>query len=90
MANVTFSKITRLTLRASEIASGIFSRLSPAMTMSLLSIAMSVPSVPMAMPTSAAAIAGASFIPSPENATLLPLRVISVIISFLSSGRRAA
>ena len=46
--------------------------------------------VPMAMPTSALASAGASLMPSPAIATTAPLRCRSSIKSSFSSGRRPA
>jgi len=48
-------------------------------------MAMSVP-VPMAMPRSACAKAGESFIPSPTIATLFPLACSSLIIAALLLG----
>ncbi|MCY1249391.1 hypothetical protein D9M72_629200 [compost metagenome] len=57
--------------------------------MSAVSIATSVPMVPMAMPVSAVARAGASLTPSPTMA--VGCRVWSVrMIAALSSGRRSA
>ena len=49
------------------------------------SMAISVP-VPIAMPTSACASAGASFTPSPTMATTLPLACSLLIASILSDG----
>ncbi len=57
--------------------------------MSALSMATSVPA-PMAMPTSAAARAGASLIPSPIMATLWPPAFSSRIFFSLSWGRTSA
>jgi hypothetical protein len=54
--------------------------------MPALSTATSAP-VPMAMPTSAAASAGASLMPSPAMATLRPCLCNSSTSAFLSSGR---
>ena len=56
-----------------------FTRVMPA-----LSIATSVP-VPIAMPTSAAASAGASLMPSPAMATICPLRVSASIARVFSA-----
>ncbi len=54
-----------------------------------LSIATSVP-VPIAIPTSACASAGASLMPSPAIATTLPAACSSATIRFLSSGETSA
>ncbi len=54
-----------------------------------LSIATSVP-VPMAMPTSACASAGASLMPSPAIATLRPSACSRLTWSALSSGSTSA
>ena len=60
------------------------SRVTPA-----LSMAMSLP-VPMAIPTSARARAGASFTPSPVMATTRPCRISRDTASALPSGRTSA
>jgi hypothetical protein len=71
------------------IAAAICLRSLRTKVMSDASIAMSVP-VPMAIPTSAAASAGASLIPSPTMATTRP-SLQSLSTSFaLSSGRTSA
>ena len=57
--------------------------------MPALSMATSAP-VPMAMPTSAAASAGASLTPSPAMATFAPLACSSSISAFLASGSMSA
>ena len=57
--------------------------------MSAVSTATSVP-VPMAMPTSAWASAGASLTPSPTMATLRPWAWSSLILAALSAGRTSA
>jgi len=57
--------------------------------MPALSIATSAP-VPIAMPTSAAASAGASFTPSPAIAILWPSRRNWSMRSFLASGSTPA
>ena len=58
-------------LRARDAdANGIFSSSSAISAMSAVSSAASVPAAPIAMPTSAAASAGASFTPSPTIATV--------------------
>ena len=51
---------------------------SSSSTMSLASFETSVPEMPIAMPTSALLIAGASLMPSPVTATTLP-RAFSVL-----------
>ena len=61
-----------------------FTRVTPALCM-----ATSVP-VPMAMPTSAAASAGASLMPSPAIATLRPLAISALTCAALSSGSTSA
>ena len=55
--------------RAWLISQGIRSRLSAISATSAVSMAVSLPTTPMAIPTSAAARAGASFTPSPTIAT---------------------
>jgi hypothetical protein len=58
-------------------------------TTSALSIATSVP-LPMAMPTSAAASAGASLIPSPAIATMRPVSRSRCTTSAFRAGRTSA
>ena len=57
---------------ATSIASTSFDGSSVIRTTSAASIAASEPSPPIAIPTSALARTGASLIPSPTNASLLP------------------
>lgn len=54
------------------------------------SMATSAPAAPMAIPTSAWAKAGASLIPSPTTATILPSRWSRRTSSIFSSGRSSA
>ncbi len=81
-----FSLMREITLRPSSMAATTSSRLSFINTISPLSMATSVP-LPMAMPTSAWARAGASLMPSPTKATLLPLCCSLLISLDLSSGK---
>ena len=57
-ANVTFSATVNLTRRDNSTARARYFRLSPDMMTSAVSIAIPVPIVPMATPTSEAAMAG--------------------------------
>ena len=77
--------------RAIRIASGSRSRRSTVMTMSAASELAVAPRAPIATPTSAAASAGASLIPSP-TITRMPLASArsSVTASTLSAGVRSA
>ncbi|MNV90045.1 hypothetical protein D3C71_1843900 [compost metagenome] len=67
-----FSLMMDIVLDERRIAEEMARRLSCSSTISPVSIATSVPD-PIAIPTSAAAIAGASLIPSPIMVTTLPL-----------------
>ena len=67
-----FSLTMRMVFLAIFIAVGSFEILSSMRTISADSIAASLPIAPIAMPTSALVSTGASFMPSPTNATLLP------------------
>ncbi len=89
-AKAIFSLITRRALRERRIAVGIFSSSSVINAMSAVSMATSVPAAPMAMPTSAAASAGASLTPSPTMATVWPCFFHSFTLNTFSSGRRFA
>ena len=51
-----------------------------------LSLATSVPAMPIAIPTLAFAKAGASFVPSPVTATTNPLSINPATSAYLSSG----
>mmetsp|Transcript_12307 Transcript_12307/g.35035 ORF Transcript_12307/g.35035 Transcript_12307/m.35035 type:complete len:205 (-) Transcript_12307:2124-2738(-) len=65
-------------------------KLSSKMTISAASFATSVPAIPIARPTSASFIAGASFVPSPVTDTTSP-RAFRVLTSlYLSSGDERA
>ncbi len=66
------------------------SRLSAIKTTSAVSIAISVPATPIAIPTSAEAIAGASFTPSPTIARFLPFPIHAFTFTALSSGSSSA
>ena len=78
---------------ATSMASTSFDGSSVIRTTSAASIAASEPSPPMAMPTSARARTGASLMPSPTKASLLPCRFcLSSISSFSTfwSGKSCA
>ena len=63
---------------------------SPTRTMSAASMAMSLPTPPMAMPTVARLSAGASLMPSPVMQTGRPAASASSMKRSLSSGRQPA
>ena len=69
---------------------GRFDRSSVTSTMSAVSMAISVPDSPMAMPMSAWANAGASLIPSPIMATVEPWFLRVCILCALSAGISSA
>ena len=77
-----FSKIARPPL----IASIIVTKLSSASTISAVSRVTSVPFMPIAMPTSAFLIAGASFMPSPVIAITYPFFFRALTMRSLFSG----
>ena len=68
IANTMFSLTIRIVFLDNFIALIIFEGWSVIITMSAASIALSAPQPPMAIPMSAIASTGASFIPSPTNA----------------------
>ena len=67
-----FHLMVRSILRLSSIRKGIFEMSSFMSAMSAVSRATSVPAAPIAIPTLAAARAGASLIPSPTKMTTSP------------------
>jgi len=92
-ANAIFCQTIRRVCLASPTASAIFAGASVISTTSAVSMAASEPRPPMATPTSARAKTGASLIPSPTKATLLPSLVSARICSkmrTLSSGSNPA
>ena len=72
MAKTTFCRAMAMVRRAMRMASAIFEGWSSISTTSAASMAASLPSPPMAMPTSARASTGASLMPSPTKARLCP------------------
>ena len=72
MAKIIFCFIRRIVFLDICIAGNIFDGASFIMTASAASTALSLPSPPMAIPTSARASTGASFMPSPVKATVFP------------------
>lgn len=71
MANIVFCWAMPIVLREISMAFAIFDGLSSIKTTSAASMAASLPSAPIAIPTSARANTGASLIPSPTNARVL-------------------
>ena len=80
-----FWRMMRTVSRDSRTSSGSGLSGSPIRTMSPASAAMSVP-VPMAMPTPARASAGASLTPSPTNAVVPPIPLVSAFCAGSSSA----
>ena len=74
--------------RPSRSANGSFERSSDISATSAVSSATSVPATPIAMPTSAAASAGASLMPSPTMATGPYAAAQRVNASTLSRGQQ--
>mmetsp|Transcript_20295 Transcript_20295/g.44335 ORF Transcript_20295/g.44335 Transcript_20295/m.44335 type:complete len:288 (+) Transcript_20295:1963-2826(+) len=72
--------------RPSDTAATMVEKLSSASTMSLASLATSVPEMPMATPMSASFRAGASFTPSPVIAATSPWSLSSLTMSCLCLG----
>jgi len=72
IAKAMFCFITVIVVLPILSSSGILLRSSVARVMPAVSIATSVPDKPIAMPMSASARAGASFMPSPIIATMCP------------------
>ena len=68
----------------------IEAKLSSTRIISAANYATSVPAIPIANPTSAFLIAGASFVPSPVTATTSPHYLSPVTNKYLSSGRDLA
>ena len=85
-----FSRTTRMVRRAMRIASGRREGLSSMSTMSADSMAASLPSAPMAMPTSARLRTGASLMPSPTKATRQPSASRRSTSSTFCAGSRPA
>ena len=69
MARATLTRIVASVARPRRMANGTARRSSAISATSAVSMAASVPAAPIAMPTSAAASAGASLMPSPTIAT---------------------
>ena len=90
-ANTMFSMTMACVLLEIATASATFDGRSSTMTMSAASIAASEPRFPMAIPTSALASEGASFMPSPTK-TVLPSEpsIRASSLEVLSEGRRSA
>ena len=90
-AKMIFSQTILIVFLAIFMASAIFDGLSSIKTTSADSIAASEPIAPIAIPQSARIRTGASFIPSPTNASLpLPFFKSSSTLDTLSAGRSSA
>jgi len=86
MMDVTFMQAGVMTAAPKNALLTIVEKLSSARTMSLASLATSVPVIPMATPMSASFRAGASFTPSPVIATMWPISRRRRTISCASSS----